>query len=390
MAKPLALFGGTPAIPEKLTLSNHIGDEEADAVWACVKNGLLSGYLGGRNEAGPYVSSLERLWEKEFNVKHAIACNSATSGLLAACVVCNVGHGDTVISTPYTMSATAAAPVFLGAKVDFYDIDPDFFCLTGPWNDAGQKAVITTNLFGHPSELHKMRQACDKRGIFLIEDNAQAILAKEYGKYAGTIGHIGVFSLNVHKAIQCGEGGVITTNSDVLAEAARGFINHSELSGKSGNRGVGLNLRLTEYAAAIAIEQHRKAYRIVAGCVNQARFLTRAAEHFDWIRPPAVRDGCTHVYYCWAAQLSKLGISRDMFVKAMNAEGMPLRAGYVQPLYKLPAFIHSTHISPVTEYVQDNLVLFENTMYKMDVEQVAQFEGALRKVEGNISVLKQS
>lgn len=390
MRNPLVLFGGTPAIPEPIKASNNIGDEEADAVWTCVKNGPLSGYLGGSDKSGPYVASLEALWETKFNVKHAIACNSATSGLLAACVACNIRRDDHVITTPYTMSATAAAPAFLGANLEFYDIDPDFYGLMGPWPDAGQKAVITTNLFGHPSELHKMRQACDKRGIFLIEDNAQAILAKEHGNYAGTIGHLGVFSLNVHKAIQCGEGGVVTTNSDVLAEAVRGFINHSELSGKSSNRGVGLNLRLTEYAAAIAIEQLRKADDIIEGCVNQARYLTRMASQFDWIVPPKVRDGCTHSYYCWTMQLNKLGISRELFVKAMNKEGMPLKSGYVTPLYHLPAFVHSTHISPTVEHVEDHLILFENAMHNMTYEQADQFGEALKKVENDILLLREA
>lgn len=387
MSLKLALLGGKPALTTSLIKTNNIGDDEADAASICIRNGTLSGYIGGVDVGGPYVQALERMWELNFKVKHAIVCNSATSGLLAACIACGVTTGDEVITTPFTMSATAAVPAFLGAMVSFYDVDPDHFCLTGPWPRFDQKAVIATNLFGHPAELAKMRQACDRKGMYLIEDNAQAILAMEHGKYTGTIGHIGVFSLNVHKHIHCGEGGVVVTNDDNFAARVRHTINHGEMAGLD----IGLNFRLTEYAAAIAIEQLRKADAIVNRAIAQAEALTAQAKKFEWIMPPKVRDGCKHVYYCWAFQLEKLGISRELFAKAMAKEGFPLNVGYVNPLYRLPAFAHSPHISPMAEHLHDvSLMYFENTMYSLNDKQINQFGEALSKIESDILMLREA
>src|SRR5258705_13001728 len=195
----------------------------------------LSGYLGSKSFGGTWCTVLEAAWRERFGVKHAIAVNSATSGLLAACMAVGIEHNDEVIVSPYTMSATAAAPKILGAKIVFADIEDETFCID-PVEVSNAitpmtKAVIATNLFGHPAHLHELREICDNRGVWLIEDNAQAIFAKQDGVYTGTIGHIGVFSLNVHKHLQVGEGGVCVTNNSDLAKKLREAMNHGEMRG---------------------------------------------------------------------------------------------------------------------------------------------------------------
>src|SRR6266702_4075211 len=160
----------------------------------------LSGYIGSKSFGGPQILVLEAMWRETFRTKHAVAVNSGTSGLLAACMAIGIEHGDEVIVSPYTMSATASVPKILGASIIFADIERETFCLdpVEVHNAITRKtkAVIVTNLFGHPAHLRELRDICDGHGVYLIEDNAQAIFAKENGVYAGTIGHIGVFSLN--------------------------------------------------------------------------------------------------------------------------------------------------------------------------------------------------
>jgi len=198
----------------KLEPYNSISKTESLIAEAAVQYGPLSGYLGGESKGGYYVEKLEADWCETFGCKHAIAVNSATSGLLAACVAADIRQGDRVITTPYTMSATAATPQFLGAEVVFQDIETSHYCLN-PANsvltDAKPRAIIATNLFGHPADLVALRTM---NKAILIEDNAQAPFAMQYGKYTGTIGHIGIWSMNVHKHIQCGEGGICGTNND--------------------------------------------------------------------------------------------------------------------------------------------------------------------------------
>src|SRR6266705_3294529 len=238
-----------------------------------------------------------------------------------------IEHGDEVIVSPYTMSATASVPKILGASIIFADIERETFCLdpVEVHNAITRKtkAVIVTNLFGHPAHLRELRDICDGHGVYLIEDNAQAIFAKEYGVYAGTIGHIGVFSLNVHKHLQVGEGDICVTNSSDLAKKLREAMNHGEMRGGI----LGLNLRMTEVTAAMAIEQLKKAPEIINGRIELAEYISYHVEKKGLpISTPIKRDGCHHVYYCWAGQM----------LDEINIQP-PFRHGYQAPLWSLPA-----------------------------------------------------
>lgn len=377
----LALHGGTPEVRTPLKPFNTIGREEIAAATRVLEGGVLSGFLGGELRGGHHVRALEDAWCETFGVKHAVACNSATSGLLAACAAVGMKHGKKFMVSPFTMSATAAAPTVLGAESFFGDIESRTFGLDTFPAQFGTNFIVITNLFGHPANLREFRRGCDmNRGLFLIEDNAQSPFAMEYGRYAGTIGHLGVFSLNVHKHFQCGEGGIVVTNDDNLAAATRHAINHGEMAGM----GVGLNLRMTEITAAIALVQLRKAPQIIADRVGLAESLTRAVKGISGLTPPVVRDGCTHVYYLWALKITD---RRDEFVHAMQAEGVPLRAGYVDPLYRLPAFSQFARSCPVAERMHDKeLALFEICAFDPTPEQIAQIGNAFHKVAEGLCV----
>ena len=127
----------------------------------------------------------------------------------------------------------AVSPLFYGGIPVFVDIENDYFCLDV--NKVAERitdktrAIIAVNLFGHPAQLIELRRLADSKGIYLIEDNAQAPLAHENGSQTGTIGHIGVASLNYHKHIHTGEGGVCTTNDDNLAQRLMLIRNHEKM-----------------------------------------------------------------------------------------------------------------------------------------------------------------
>jgi len=310
----------------------------------------LSGYIGSKADGGPMCRKLEDMWCETFGVHHAVTVNSATSGLLAACMAIEIQAGDEVIVSPYTMSASAAAPKLLGAKIVFADIEEETFGLD-PVEVANAitpktVAVIVTNLFGHPARLHELRAICDENHIYLIEDNAQSIFAKENGKYAGTIGHVGAFSLNVHKQIQVGEGGVVVTNNADLSIKLREAMNHGEMRGGI----LGLNMRMTEVTAAMAIEQLRKAPRVIEDLRHFANSIKYHIERFDLpILPPVVRQGCEHSYYCWAG----------LITKERNIEVVPpFRRGYMRPLYELRALRQDIRLDS-TEAVEKAMILLE-------------------------------
>lgn len=348
----LALLGGSPLIDRPLIPYSTIGEEERRAVNRVMSSGKLSGFVGAWCDdfgGGPEVRAFEAAWCERFGAGHAITVNSNTSGLFASVGAVGVGPGDEVIVPPYTMSATAMAPLIYGGIPVFVDIEPDTFCLdpakVREAITSRTRAIIVVNLFGHPAALHELRRLADEKGIALIEDNAQAPLATENGRYAGTIGHIGVFSLNYHKHFHTGEGGVCTTDDDRLAQRLQMIRNHGEnvvepLGVTNLANLIGFNYRLTELSAAIGIEQLKKADGLVARREQIADRMTAALSDLPGLVPPTARANCRHVYYVWVMRYDEavVGIPRSLFVKALAAEGFPVAEGYVAPLYLLPIF----------------------------------------------------
>ena len=338
--EPLAILGGRPALDRPLPPYNSVGREELEAVLDVVRSGRLSGFYGSWGEeflGGRCVRALEEAWCRHFKVRHAVSMNSATSGLFAAMGAIGVGPGDEVIVPAFTMSATAVAPLIYGGIPVFVDIEPETFCLDP---DAVRqaisprtKAIIAVNLFGHPARLAELLIVAGEKGLVLVEDNAQAPLAAEAGRYAGTIGAIGVFSLNYHKHIHAGEGGVCVTDDDHLAQRLQLIRNHAEsivapIGVQDLTNLVGFNYRLTELSAAVGVEQLKKIEHHVRRREQLARRLTSGIDGLAGLAAPAVRADCRHVYYLWAARFDKhaAGISRELFSKALAAEGFPQEA----------------------------------------------------------------
>jgi dTDP-4-amino-4,6-dideoxygalactose transaminase len=179
----------------------------------------------------------------------------------------------------------------------------------------------------------------------LIEDNAQSPGMYFQGERCGTIGSMGVLSLNYHKGIQTGEGGVVLTDDDGLAERLQLIRNHGEVVvGKTGCSSIentlGWNYRLTEIQAAIGTIQLKKLDKLNRVRSELAAILTEELERFEFLKQPVVEKECTHGYYLYPIKFNHeaIGISREVFVKAMQAEGISLGAGYVKPVYLEPMY----------------------------------------------------
>jgi perosamine synthetase len=409
----LAILGGRPVLEHQLTHYNSVGREELEAVTRVMNSGCLSGFYGSWGEefyGGPMVKAFEEAWQQRFGVKHAISVNSATSGLFAAMGAVGIGPGDEVIVPPYTMSATVVAPLIYGGIPVFADIDPDTFCLdpeaVSRVITPRTKAILAVNLFGHPARLAELREIARQHHLALVEDNAQGPLAAENGRYCGTVGHIGVFSLNYHKHIHTGEGGMCVTNDAELARRLSMIRNHAEnivepLDIADLTNLVGFNYRLTELSAAVGLEQLKKIDLHVGRRERLAGELSRGIAGLPGLTPPVVRDTCRHVYYVWAMRFDadQVGVSREQFSQALAAEGFPHGTGYVRPLYLLPLFQqriaigskgypfnlgnprYEKGICPVTERMHEKELLgFETCMYDVDRETLNKLTEAIHKV----------
>ena len=358
----LAVHGGTPVRTKPFPPYVTVGQEEKDAVVGVIESGCLSKYLGCRHEqfmGGVQVRALEKEWAEYFGVKHAVAVNSCTSGLMCAVGAAGIEPEDEVIVTPYTMSATATAPLVYNAVPVFADIDPDYFCLDPASVEASitprTRAIMVVDLFGHPHHAAEIRALADKHNLFVIEDTAQAPGATLNGKYAGTLADMGVFSLNYHKHIHSGEGGIIVTDNDGLAEKCRLIRNHAEAVLDTQDptelvNMIGFNFRMTELEAAVSRCQLKKLPGLMSKRLENVRYIEQGLADIPAIIPPKVLEGAEHAYYVHACRFDETvaGVDRNAFINAVRAElphhqlreleGVKLSYGYVRPLYLQPLF----------------------------------------------------
>ncbi len=349
----LALLGGAPVRGKAIPWTNTMGEEEKNAVVEVMDSGNISAFLARAGEqflGGPRVMEIERMFAGKFGAKYGISVNSATTALHTAVAACEIGPGDEVLVTPYTMSATASAilmnnavPVFVDISADTYNLNPGEI---EKWLTPRTKAVIVTNLFGLPGNLPEILELARKHGLYVIEDNAQAPGAGIGGKQAGTFGDLGIFSLNYHKVIHSGEGGIILTDNEKLAYRCQLIRNHGEVPVDDLNDDetvvLGSNYRMTELHAAIGMEQLKKLDGFLTLRRALAGQLTRGLHNFAGLKGVTVPEGYTHSYYVYPIQFEKgiWGIKRSTFAAAMKAEGFPLGEGYVKPLYLLKMYQH--------------------------------------------------
>lgn len=419
----LALYGGSKSINKTFKRYNPLGKEEVEAAKAVIESGVLSQFIGCWDPdfyGGPKVQEFERACEKYFNVKHAVTVNSWTSGLVAAVGAIGIEPGDEIIVTPWTMSATATAIMHWNAIPVFADIDPETFNLCPKSVEANitpyTKAIMVADIFGQSADIDALMAIAAKHGLKVISDTAQAPGALYKGKYAGTVAHVGGYSLNYHKHIHTGEGGILVTNDDEIAERLQLIRNHAEVV--VGDKGVtnlsnmiGHNFRLGEIECAMGIEQLKKLSKFVQSRQALAERLTEGLKGLRGLQTPVVRTDCTHVYYVYPMILNvqELGVSRDRIHAALHAEGVEVSKSY-QNIHLLPMYqkkmaygsqgfpwtsdicqrdvSYSKGICPVAEKLNDSTYLgFGMCVYDLSDRDIDLIVGAFQKVWDNLGVL---
>ena len=238
MSNSLALFGGEPSIRRSFPKFNSFDQQEEEVVLRVLRSGNLSSYLGAPGEnfyGGKEVLKFEEAFSAKFQVIHSISVNSWTSGLWAIMGALDLEPGSEVLVSSWTMAATATTILHWGLIPVFVDINPktfniDFDDVVSKTSDK-TKAIVSPDIFGLSADNLKLRKWCDSRGIYLVSDSAQSPLATdEFGNLTSTLSHIGGFSLNYHKHIHTGEGGVVVTSDSTLAERVRMLRNHGEVA----------------------------------------------------------------------------------------------------------------------------------------------------------------
>jgi dTDP-4-amino-4,6-dideoxygalactose transaminase len=299
---------------------------------------MLTSGLG----AGPMVTEFEKNFAKFAGVKHAVAVNTGTAALHSAIVASGVKQGDEVILPSFTFVATAEAVVLAGGKPVFADIDAETYNLSPSAVEKSitknTKAILPVDLYGFSADMKSMREIAAKHGLALVEDAAQAHGATYAGKPAGNFADAACWSLYASKNITTGEGGVITTNNDQIAETLRMIRTHGEKA-KYASLMLGTNYRMSEVQAAIGNVQLEKLPSFLAKRRQNAQQLTKILEKSDSLILPWELKDRQHSWYLYTARLTDgTEAERNKIVEELKKKGIGAEVYYVNPVHQMPFY----------------------------------------------------
>lgn len=292
-----------------------------------------------------FTKEFENQFAKLCNVKNSIAVNSGTSALEISLRALNVKASDEVLVPTNTFTATAATVIFAGAKLKLTDINPETLCLdldnVQKNVTSKTKAVIAVHIGGLICpEIEEIREFCRERKIFLVEDAAHAHGSKINQKTAGSLGDSGCFSFYPTKVMTTGEGGMITTNSDEIAEKARILRDQGKENFNSSIVvELGYNWRMPEISAAIGLAQIKRLPEIIEKRNMIARYYDEALKDIEGIKTSVTPPNILNNYYKYVVFLED-GLDREKVKDKLRAEGVKCSGEvywpplHLQPIYK--------------------------------------------------------
>jgi dTDP-4-amino-4,6-dideoxygalactose transaminase len=303
-----------------------IGPEEKAAVIEVLESGMLA--------QGPRVAALEEAFARMTGARHAIATTSGTTGLHLALLAHGIGPGDEVITSPFTFIASVNAILFTGAKPVFADIDEASFNIDPERLEAAitprTKAVMPVHLYGQPCDMDEICAIAERHGVVLLEDAAQAVGATYRGRHVGTFG-TAVFSLYATKNVMSGEGGMITTDADDVADRARLLRNHG-MRNRYEYEMLGYNFRLTDVLAAIGLAQLGRMEEATRRRRSNAGYLNA---HLRGIGTPVVKEGRDHVWHQYTVRLPQ-ALDRQETVRRLGEDGIGTGVFYPLGAHRFP------------------------------------------------------
>jgi perosamine synthetase len=358
-------------------------ESDIDAVVEVLRSGRLA--------LGPKTAEFERQLARYVGVKHAVAVNSGTAALHL--LVCSLGlaPGEEVLVPSFTFAASVNAclyeglrPVFVEIDAETYNLDPD---------DLERKvtprtrAIMAVDVFGHPVEWDRVMCAAERHDLWIIDDACEALGAEYKGCKVGRFGDAATFAFYPNKQLTTGEGGMIVTDNDGIAELARSLRNQgrSEMGAWLEHEHLGYNYRLDEMSAALGLSQLMRLDTFLEKRERVARMYTERFEQFDLVRPPVIQS---HVRMSWFVYVITLaeGLDRDAIMQSLESQGIPCR-GYFSPVHLQP-YIRSRlgfrgGELPITERIARRTIAlpFHNNLTEAEVDRVVSaLDMALRRV----------
>lgn len=400
----LAILGGEPVRTKPFEYKPYFDDAEKNAVLEVLDRRLLSGFYKDYRTGGPELQRFERAFADYHGMKYGVGVNSGTAALHAALVAVGVGPGDEVIVTSYTFTASASSILMCNAVPVFCDIDKNTFNMNpgnlGSLVTPKTKAILAVHLLGNPCDMDAIMQVADKYELKVVEDVAQSPGAMYNGKLVGTFGHASAFSFVETKNIVTGEGGMVLTNDYKLNEISRLIRSHGEVLVPQGRSYestiVGWNYRMTEIEAAIGFTQLPKLDFLNDWRIKNGKVLNRIIELRGLKGLEISGEDSKSVLHAFALRFDEdeFGISRDLFLKALNAEGIEADKGYPHPLYMNPLFLnkgipYKKGLNPKTEELCfSEAIWIRKVMWPNTEQDMEDIVNGFTKVVENLDELK--
>lgn len=313
-----------------------LGEKETSYVMDCLQSTWIS-------SAGKYLDKFEAAFAAVAGTKHAISCSNGTAALHLALLALGVKPDDEVIVPTLTFAACSNSIIYCGAKPILVDVDPGIWSLDASLVESlitpKTRGILAVHLRGHPADMEAIMAIARRHGLFVIEDAAQAHGAKVRGKPVGSIGDVGTFSFFGNKMITTGEGGMITTNDDAVAESIRLLKNQGMTKEKRyWHPVVGYNYRMTNVQAAIGLAQVERLPEIRLRHRQVAAWYQEELTGVPGLSWQQERDWAEHAWWQFVAVIDEgFGEDRDTILKQLQEAGIDARRIYY-PTHDMPPY----------------------------------------------------
>lgn len=308
---------------------------------------------------GKYVEAFEQAFAKAYGVKHCISVANGTDAIYITLKMLGIGAGDEVITVANSWISTSETITQTGARVVFVDIDPDYYTIDAAKIAAKitpkTKAILPVHLYGQPAQIDVIQKLCQRYGVFLIEDCAQAHFATYQGQYVGTFGIAGTFSFYPGKNLGAyGDAGAIITNDDDLAQKVRMYANHGALK-KHFHTMEGINSRMDGLQGAILTAKLPYVKQWNQQRFKNAQYYSHLLSAIEGITVPAVRPNAEHIFHVYAIRTAR----RDAMQVYLKQQGIESAIHYPTALPFLPAYAYLNHTPqdfPVASAYQNQIL----------------------------------
>ncbi|MHC4520869.1 MAG: DegT/DnrJ/EryC1/StrS family aminotransferase [Planctomycetota bacterium] len=315
---------------------------------------------------GPKLHQFEEAFARFLGRKRAVAVNSGTSGLFLSLLALGIGEGDEVITTPFTFVASATSIMMTGARPVFVDIDPktlnlDPQCIAGAVTNR-TKAILPVEIFGSPAGFDTLCEVAQRHGLPVVEDSCEALGSTLHGRKAGTFGALSVFGFYPNKQITTGEGGMIVTDDDGLADQCVLLRNQGRKGGGwLAHERLGYNFRLSDINCALGLAQLSRLEEIIARRSEVAAWYRELLAGDDRLSVPTDQPGCQTSWFVFVVRLTEQfgRAQRDRLVDAMTQQKIQV-SNYFPPVHLQPfvaqQYGHKPGDFPITEAVSGRTI----------------------------------